>query len=160
MNGIRRPGRPAPSRVGPAALAALVMLACVVGACGASSVLRPPESVLVSVELTGGECPQGPCGMRYELRRSGQVTATGQPPRSVDAGTVARIAAAVDGASWDAILARPFTGECPTSYDGQELTYTFDTVRGAIVVASCSVQIDPGQEPFRSVNDALFASGG
>jgi hypothetical protein len=135
-------------------------IAPAVAGCGATTLIRPPESVLVTVELSGGECPQGPCGMRYELRRNGTVNATGQPPWSLGADTVGRIAAAIDAASWDAILARPFTGECPTAYDGQELTYTFDTLRGAVVVKSCSVQIDPGQEPFRSVDDALFALGG
>jgi len=144
-------------------LAALVLLAATVPlgtACGASSVLQAPGAVLVTVELSGGHCRVEPCGMRYELRRNGTVTATGQAPWSLDAAGVGRIAAAMDAADWGAILGRPFVGECPTAYDGQERTYTFATPRGPVVVASCTTQIDPAQEPFRSVDDALFATAG
>ena len=73
---------------------------------------------------------------------------------------LARIVAGVAATDWEAVLARPFTGECPRNFDGQEVTYTFPMAAGDVVVASCTTQIDPGQEPFASIGDALFAPGG
>jgi hypothetical protein len=141
-------------------LAAAIAASLFASGCSATAVLLPGDALLVSVETSGGMCPAGACGMRYEVRRDGTTTTAGQAPVRLDAATMGRLIEDVDRADWDAILARPFTGTCPTAFDGQELTYTFRTIRGPVTVASCTTQIDPGQEPFRTLDDALFAPGG
>ncbi|MEW6223900.1 MAG: hypothetical protein AB1627_04655 [Chloroflexota bacterium] len=141
-------------------LALLVGLALALAACDAAPVLPRSEALLVTVEGEGGECPQGICQWRMDLFGDGRVRQADGTQRQADPDATARVAAAIAAADWDAILARPFSGECPTAFDGQELTYTFPVAGEPVVVASCSVQIDPGQEPFASIDAVLFAAGG
>lgn len=151
----------------PRSLAARLLLAAVaVTALGACSLL-PPEAVpaalnpvLVTYQAEGGECPQGPCGFRAEIRRDGTVTRSDGMAQTVDGPSLTRLVEQVGAADWRAILARPFIGECPRNVDGQESVYTFDTVAGPVTVAGCTVEIDPQQEPFQTVRGILFAVGG
>jgi hypothetical protein len=141
----------------------LVILGLVVTSVAGCDLLRavqPSNAVLVGVEMRGGECPQGECANRWEILRDGRVIGTGEPVPDVAPAALARIIARVAAADWEAVLARPFTGECPRNFDGGEVTYTFPLATGDVVVASCTTQVDPGQEPFASIDDALFAPGG
>ena len=144
-------------------LSLLVVAAIVVGACG----LLPPGAVpevlnpvLVSYEASGGECPQGPCGFKAQIFRDGRVLRSDGMPQTVDAQTIALLAEQVERTDWDAILAKPFEGECPRNFDGQEETYTFHVAPEPVVVASCTTAIDPQQDPFRTVGGILFGVGG
>lgn len=145
--------------------ARLALVALLLGACASPEGSAPaapptPAPLLVTVEARGGECPDGMCSTTYDLYRDGRVVRSDGAVDQVDEGTVARLAQLIDGADWDAILARPFTGECPTAYDGQELVYTFRAARGAVMVASCAIQVDPGQEPFETLGLVLFGAPG
>ncbi len=144
----------------------LVLLAVAATALGACSLL-PPEAVpevlnpvIVTYATEGGECPQGPCGFRAEIRRDGTVTRTDGMAQTVDEPSLKRLVEQVNAADWKAILAKPFTGECPKNVDGQESIYTFNTASGPVTVAGCTVEIDPQQEPFQTVQGILFAVGG
>ena len=66
----------------------------------------------------------------------------------------------IEDADWEAILANPFTGDCPTAYDGQEQVYTFHVEPEPVVVASCTTIVDPSVEPFQTVSGILFGTGG
>jgi hypothetical protein len=137
-----------------------LLLAAVVAGCDVFRAALPSSAVLVRVEATGGECPQGECNNRWEIMRDGRVISSAGAVPDVDPKLLATIILVVDATDWRAILARPFIGECPKNFDGQEFVYTFPRVDGDIVVASCTTQIDPGQEPFESIQTALFAVGG
>jgi hypothetical protein len=146
-----------------ARLALLVVATIALGACG----LLPPGAVpqalnpaLVTYEASGGECSQGPCGFRAEIRRDGRVVRSDGTPQTVDAQTLAQLTEQVAVADWDLILAKPFEGECPKNFDGQEETYTFNVAPEPVVVASCTTAIDPQQDPFRTVGGILFGVGG
>jgi hypothetical protein len=137
-----------------------LLLAAAVAGCDLFRAVQPSSSILVRVEASGGECPQGECANRWEIRLDGVVISTVAVVPDIDPQALARIIASIDSADWTAILARPFTGECPKNFDGQEYIFTFPTPAGDVVVASCTTQIDPGQEPFESILSALFAVGG
>ena len=154
---------PRPVRSLATRLSLLVVAAIVVGACG----LLPPGAVpevlnpvLVSYEASGGECPQGPCGFKAQIFRDGRVVRSDGMPQTIDARTLADLAGQMERTDWDAILAKPFEGECPRNFDGQEETYTFNVPPEPVVVASCSTAIDPQQDPFRTVGGILFGVGG
>jgi hypothetical protein len=144
-------------------LSLLVVAAIAFGACGLippGTVLEALNPVLVPDETSGGECPPGPCGFRAEIRRDGTVVRSDGRAQSVDEQTLAQLTEQVAVADWDAILSKPFEGECPKNFDGQEETYTFNVVPEPVVVASCTVAIDPQQDPFRLVGGILFGLGG
>jgi hypothetical protein len=154
---------PKPLRSHATRFSLLVAAAIVVGACG----LLPPGAVpevispmLVGYEASGGECPQGPCGFKAQIFRDGRVLRSDGMPQTVDARTLADLAGQMERTDWDAILAKPFEGECPRNFDGQEETYTFHVAPEPVVVASCSTAIDPQQDPFRTVGGILFGVGG
>ncbi|HYO41715.1 MAG TPA: hypothetical protein VES19_00825 [Candidatus Limnocylindrales bacterium] len=147
----------------PARLALIVVAATALGACS----LLPPEAVpealnpvIVTYAAEGGECPQAPCGFQAEIRRDGTVKRSDGVAQTVDEPSLRRLIEQVGAADWKAILAKPFTGECPRNVDGQESIYTFNTAAGGVTVAGCTVEIDPGQEPFQSVQGILFGVGG
>jgi hypothetical protein len=55
------------------------------------------------------------------------------------------------------IKSRPFIGDCPTAYDGQETIYSFGTPDGVETIASCTVAIDSSLPLFAAV-DAVVAA--
>ena len=144
----------------------LVLVALAATALGACSLLPPevvPEAlnpVIVTYAAEGGECPQGPCGFQAEIKRDGSVTRTDGMAQTVDEPSLRRLVEQVNAADWTAILARPFTGECPRNVDGQESIYTLNTAAGPVTVAGCTTEIDPTQEPFQTVQGILFGVGG
>lgn len=137
-----------------------LVLATAVAGCDLFRAVQPSNAMLVRVEASGGECPQGECASRWEILRDGRVISADGAVPDVSPEVLARIILVVDATDWRAVLARPFTGECPKNFDGQEFVYTFPTAGGDAVVASCTTRIDPGDEPFESIQAALFAPGG
>jgi hypothetical protein len=134
----------------------LATLALVVAACGFGG--ADPSTPLVTVELRGGECVAGPCGQTVTLDRAGHVHAATKPPNDlgiVPPGQVAAIDAAIRSTDFAALRGRPFTGECPTAYDGQEVVFQFSTPAGPERLASCEVEIDFGLPLFVAVSTAL-----
>ncbi|MBA3235319.1 MAG: hypothetical protein H0T59_04890 [Chloroflexi bacterium] len=128
----------------------------ILAACGPASVAGP----LVTVETRGGECFAAPCGATFVIDRDGQVRSADKPPNTVGTvpselmGTLSTLVATTDFAI---IKSRPFTGECPTNFDGQEIVYTFSTASGPETIATCEFEIDPRLPLFAAVATALEA---
>jgi hypothetical protein len=122
-------------------------------------------SVLLTVETRGGECPNGPCGTRITIGVNGEVHQV--LPSDADLGTIPKadmdaLAAEIERANFPLIERRPFTGQCPTAFDGQETIYTFNLPTGAERIASCAVTIDQNHPLFLAVGAAMrtFTSEG
>ncbi len=139
------------------AIAGLVVaVAGLIGACSPDGSLA--SGPLVSVELRGGECVNGPCGTTVILDRDGRVHAAAKPPNelgTVPAAQVVAIDAAIRNTDFAALRSHRFTGECPTAFDGQEIVYEFTTATGTERIASCEVDIDDGLPLFVAVSTAL-----
>ncbi len=113
---------------------------------------------LVTVELRGGNCVDGPCSTTVVLERDGRVHEAAKPPNElgqVPADQVAAIDAAIRLTDFAVLRSHPFTGECPTAYDGQEIVYEFSAPTGVERIESCQVDIDPGLPLFVAVATAL-----
>jgi hypothetical protein len=135
----------------------LVAVAAVVAGCGLGA---NPAGPLVTVEMRGGECANGPCGTTVILERDGRVHQAAKPPN--DLGTVpldqvAALDAAIKLTDFAEMRKHPFTGECPTAFDGQELVYEFSAPTGVERMASCQVEVDLGAPLFVAVANALGA---
>jgi hypothetical protein len=143
----------------------LLVFAAFLAACSPAAVasLLPPATLpLVTISTRGGECPEGPCGSTLVIERDGRLHQTA--PESVLLGQVPpEVLAALDGTikstDFGAIRARPFTGECPVNFDGQETIYEFGAPTGLERVASCETEVDPNDPLFRAVDLALAAGG-
>jgi hypothetical protein len=122
--------------------------------CGGPTATGP----LLTVELRGGHCNDGPCGTTVALDRDGRVHGATKPPN--DLGTVPadqlrvldRLIATTD---YSIIRSRPFAGDCPTAFDGQEIVFSFAAPGGVQRIASCDVAIDYGLPLFVAVSTAL-----
>jgi hypothetical protein len=135
-------------------VAALVLVA----ACGIETVIPAAAGPIVTVELRGGECFAPPCGRTVMLERDGRVHEAAKPPNDlgvVPPDQLAAIDTAIRLTDFAALRNRPFTGECPTAFDGQEIVYTFAAPSGTQVIASCEVDIDEGLQLFVAVATAL-----
>ncbi|HSL34911.1 MAG TPA: hypothetical protein VK871_14760 [Candidatus Limnocylindrales bacterium] len=142
-------------------LPGLVFVAAIVAGCGwqffgvgASPIAGP----LVTVETRGGECPAGACGQTTVIERDGRVHLIA--PAAAELGTVdptllEALRVEIEQADFAAIAGRPFTGECPTAYDGQETIFTFETSTGSHRLASCEVAIDLDATLFRAALAAI-----
>ena len=139
----------------------LIALASFIGACSPAAIasLLPAAGPLVTVSTRGGECVDGPCGTTLSLGRDGRVHEATKPPNEIEmvvpAAQVAAIEAAIMATDLAAVRSRPFTGECPTAFDGQEIVFEFRTPSGLERIASCEVEIDFGQPLFVAVSTAL-----
>ena len=114
----------------------------------------------MTFELHAGLCPDGEGCSTADIYRDGRVVRSDGEPQVVDAPSLARLVQQVEGADWEAIMARPFGGECPTAHDGQEEVHAFGAGEGPIVVASCEVVVEQDREPFQTVHGILFGLGG
>jgi hypothetical protein len=142
-------------------MVAVVVLTVALGlglaACGGTAVATP-TGPLVTVETRGGECASAPCGMTVIVERDGRVHLAAKPPN--DLGTVPPVAlAALDAAirttDYASLKRHPFTGQCPTAFDGQEYVFEFGAPGGVQHIASCEVAIDFGSPLFVAVSTAL-----
>jgi hypothetical protein len=127
-----------------------------------ASLLPAPASALVTVTTRGGECPEGPCGSTLVIEQGGVLRQTAPEDLvfgRVPADALATLSAAIRSADFGSIRSRPFTGECPVNYDGQEVIYEFGAPTGIEPVASCETEIDPDHPLFRAVQEALALGG-
>lgn len=138
----------------------VVLVACAPAAI--TSLLPAPAGALVTVTTRGGECPEGPCGSTLAIERDGRLLQTA--PESVVVGqvppeTLAALDAMIKATDFAVIRARPFTGECPINFDGQEVIYEFGAPGKVERIASCETEIDPDHPLFAAVQAALAAGG-
>lgn len=144
-------------------LIAVAVLAAVLSACQsipAVSSIVPGSGPLVSVTLRGGECPDGPCGSTTVIERDGRVHQTAPVAAEMGALTgdlLTALDTAVRTTDFAAIRARPFTGECPVNFDGQETIYEFGAPGGIQRIATCETDVDPNHPLFRAVTAAIFS---
>jgi hypothetical protein len=135
-------------------VAAGVLAGCSTGI-GIPGVATEP---LVTVQMRGGMCPEAMCDSSIVLERDGRVHSAAKPPN--DLGRVSADAyAALDGViratDFGAMKARPFTGECPIAFDGQELIFEFSVGSARERLASCETDIDWGSPLFIALTGAL-----
>ncbi|HUQ44352.1 MAG TPA: hypothetical protein VM451_08120, partial [Candidatus Limnocylindria bacterium] len=92
------------------------------------------------------------------LERDGRVHAAAKPPNElgvVPAAAMATLTNAIVTTDYAALKSKPFTGECPIAFDGQELIFEFAAPGGTQRVASCEVEIDWSHPLFIAVATAL-----
>jgi hypothetical protein len=139
-------------------LVALVA-AVVLAACNSTGgVVIPGTGPLVTVQMRGGMCPQEMCDNSVVVERDGRVHSAAKPPNDlgrVPAAAMSTLTAAVAATDYAAIRSRPFTGECPVNFDGQELIFEFAVGAATQRIASCEVDIDWGHPLFVAVGIAL-----
>jgi hypothetical protein len=115
----------------------------------------------VTIEAHGGLCPEGECRSLVAIERDGRLHRLAPDSGEMamlEPRIVTAIEVAIASTDFAALRARPFTGTCPTAFDGQELIYTFATPSGEERLASCEVEIDPDHPLFAAVGAALGAS--
>ena len=134
-------------------VAALALIGC------STNFPLPLTGPLVTIEMRGGLCADGGvCDNSVILDRDGRVHVAAKPPNDlgrVDAQKMAALAAAIHATDWAALKSHPFTGQCPTAFDGQELIFEFSVGTGSQRIASCEVDIDWGNPLFVAVGAAL-----
>lgn len=138
----------------------LLLLASVIAAClpddpAANLVGAGP---LLTVETRGGECVDGPCGTTVVIERDGTVRSAAKPPNdlgTIPADQLAVLDSAIKLTDFEILKKRPFTGECPTAYDGQEFIFEFGAPNGTQRIATCEVQVDFDSPLFVAVSTAL-----
>ena len=130
------------------------------GACNSAGTgeLVPGTGPLVTVQSRGGMCPEGMCDTTVVLERDGRVHDGKTPPTNhgrVNADAYAALEAAIRATDFAAMKAKPFTGECPIAFDGQEQIFEFFVGTTTQRLASCEVEIDWSSPLFIAVAGAL-----
>jgi hypothetical protein len=142
--------------------ALLLVLAVLLAACqslpAVASLAPVAAGPLVTVTVRGGECVNGPCGGTTVIERDGRVHQTA--PAAADLGQVppdvlTALDAAIKTTDFDIIRARPFTGECPVNFDGQESIFEFGAPGGFERIATCETEVDMEHPLFLATTVAL-----
>ncbi len=133
-----------------------------------TGVVVVPATVLLTVESRGGECLDGPCGSTISVDADGIVRAAAKPPNvlgTIPPAQLAALEAAIKLTDFTLLKSRPFTGECPTNFDGQEFIFEFAAPGGIERIATCEVDVDyapaavrgglSGARPVHAVADDL-----
>lgn len=141
-------------------LGLVVWIGWLVGACSPETVasLVPTPGPLVTVTTRGGECMDGPCGSTIVIERDGRIHQTAPAVAVIGllpSDVLSALDASVRAADFGVIRSRPFTGECPVAFDGQEIVYEFGAPRGVERIASCETEIDPDNPVFAATTAAL-----
>lgn len=117
------------------------------------------NGTLLTVRAEGGHCVNGGCWSETQIKADGSFTATDstgkQTSGTLDAAAVAELTQQIAATDFEQIKAQPFTGTCPLAFDGQEYTYTFQTLSGPQTIASCKVAIDENSPLFQTVAGLL-----
>ena len=138
-------------------LAVAFVLAGLVAACGGVTEPSAAEA-LVTVELRGGNCVGGPCDTMVTLDGDGRVHSAAKPPNDlgvVPAAQLRTLQTLIAASDFSAIKGQPFTGQCPTAFDGQEVVMEFATGSGIQHIATCQVDVDWGHPLFVALSAAL-----
>ena len=137
----------------------LVVAAVALAGCsGASNVALPGTGPLVTVSMRGGMCPEAMCESSVILDRDGRVHSAAKPPNDlgqVSAEAYAALDVAIRSTDFAAMRAKPFTGECPMAFDGQELVFEFAVGTSTQRLASCETEIDWGSPLFIALAGAM-----
>jgi hypothetical protein len=138
----------------------LLAVALSASACcsGISVPLPVATGALVTLETRGGLCVDGPCGATIVIERDGRVHQAAKPPNDlgiVPPGALAALDAAIRTTDFTALKSHPFTGQCPTAFDGQEIVFEFGAPGGVQRIATCEVDVDFGSPLFVAVSTAL-----
>ena len=141
---------------------AVSLLAVVLSASACASGTSTPSPVatgaLVTVETRGGLCMEGQCTTTVVVERDGRVHQAAKPPNDlgmVPPAALAALDAAIRTTDFTALRSHPFTGMCPTAYDGQETVFEFGAPGGVQRIATCEVDVDFGLPLFVAVSTAL-----
>jgi hypothetical protein len=145
-------------------LIAVALFAVVVTACNVLPGAVPTASgPLVTVSTRGGECMAGECGSQIVIERDGRIHAVKPVAKEfgkVPTAALAAIDTAVRTTDFAQLKSKPFTGECPVNFDGQEIIYEFGAPSGVQRIASCEVEIDANHPLILAVTQALVVTDG
>ncbi len=119
------------------------------------SVTNTPSQQLVSINVRGGLCPNGECSSTTEIKRDGTVLTGGKTKKILDNAQITKLANLVDNQDYNTLKNQKFTGQCPTTYDGSEIIYTFNTNYGTEIISSCEVVIDQDSPLFYEINQII-----
>jgi len=144
----------------PAVLCLVVGLLAACQSIPAVASFVPAAGPLATVTVRGGECPEGACGGTTVIERDGRAHQT--EPAAAELGKLPDdILVALDRTvrttDFAVVRSRPFTGECPVAFDGQEFIYEFGAPGGVERIATCETEIDPNHPLFAAMSAALAA---
>jgi hypothetical protein len=117
----------------------------------------PTETLLASRTAQGGRCVNGLCEQRYRVHIDGRWDYVDNVRSSEGRLSVADLEALREAVETTRIPeAGPFTGLCPTAWDGSELVYGWDGGEGLHEESTCTREIPP-TDPLVEVLDRLVA---
>ena len=125
-------------------LSAVASLAVLAGCNAQSNLSVPGTGPLLTVQLVGGLCMDGPCDSAVVLERDGRVHSAAKPPNDlgrVSAEAYNALDAAIRATDFAAMRAKPFVGECPTAFDGQKQIFEFSVGTTTERLDSCETEL-------------------
>lgn len=120
---------------------------------------------VVGIRSFGGLCPGGEvCQSELTIFADGTYLVVHDDMSGsrgqLNPGKVEALVEIIRQTDFEAVRARPFTGTCPTAYDGQESVFAFYTGGGVEEVDSCQTEIDSNSPLFRSLQELEAAIWG
>lgn len=129
------------------------------------------STILLSVYAYGGLCPNNnACSTTTIIKNNGTIliipsvyfngsTNSLNTPfiGTLNSTELYKLTTLINSENFSALSSHPFTGTCPTAYDGQEVVYTFNTSNGNKTIDNCKIAINSTDNLFKEINLILTA---
>lgn len=118
------------------------------------------QSVLLKIDVRGGRCRTGECFTKILIDKEGnyKVDANfGKKSGKLEVTDLTELESLLTQADFKVIKAKKFTGDCPTSFDGQEFIYSFRHSGKTEVISSCKIEIDY-ESPLFSLVQKIYSN--
>lgn len=109
------------------------------------------KNPIVEVRFEGGLCPESVCSTTYTFHENGEVMMNGEVRLTLNENRVNNLKELISEANFEDIRSNPFSGTCPSAYDGREATYTFYPEDKQEIIPSCTYNIDDTMPLFAEV---------
>ncbi len=115
-----------------------------------------PE-IILSVNSYGGLCANNAtCSHITNIENDGTIliddSVHGNSTQKLNNTELSKLSNLINSENFTALMSHPFTGQCPTAYDGEEFVYTFNTLKGNEIIDSCKVAINSTDALFTEIN--------
>lgn len=113
------------------------------------------NNILITIIVSGGRCVYGLCRSELNINSDGSYTTVENKKKNsgqITKDDLMELQQLIQSTNFNEIKSKPFTGTCPTAYDGSEITYIVKVDNANESISTCKYAVDPNLPLFTKLN--------